>query len=119
MITKAQLDAALSDLEKKIVRNMDTKIDAKILAAREEIKLAVEEMNNKQKQIDDEIFLGIEESLDKAKEDCCTNTEEVKILKEQLNALEKCIEDMAKEGKSGKGVDVESDDEEIKDDFSS
>lgn len=119
MITKAQLDAALSDLEKKIVKNMDVRIDAKILAEKNELKKAIEEVSSRREQADDEIFLEMEESLDKVKEDCCLNIAEVKDLKEKLSALERFIEDTAKAENFGAGIDADFDDGEIRDDFSS
>lgn len=113
MITKAQLDAAMSDLEKRIEKNTGIKIDAKIIALEEALKTRMEETDGRRELTGDEIFAEMEKTLAEIKKDCQANAEESRELKERLCELERFIADTAKEEKS-----FPIDEEEIKDDFS-
>ena len=115
MITKAQLDAALSDLEKKIEKNMSIKIDAKIVAIKEGVRSQIEELEKNRESEEDEIFAEVEESLERVRSDCRANVEEIQILKEKLHELEQFIAATAKE-EEGDFLKDEIE-EEITDDF--
>lgn len=115
MITKAQLNAALSDLENRIGKSTDIKIDAKIVAIKTGLKSQIEDLERKRGSEEDEIFAEVEESLDRVRSDCQANAEEIKILKEKLRELERFIEATAKE-EEGDFLKDEIE-EEITDDF--
>lgn len=113
MITKAQFDAAMSDLEKRIEKKAGIKIDAKIVALEEIMKTRMGEMDGRRELAEDEIFAAMEKTLAEIKKDCQANAEESRELKERLCELERFIADTAKEEK-----DFPMDEEEIRDDFS-
>ena len=116
MITKAQLDAALSDLEKRIGRGTDFKVDARIFTLEESLKKRMEELDGKRELAEDESFAEMEKTLAEVKSICQAHAEEIGELKERLCELERFIADTAKEEKKVSMEDAF--DDEIRDDFS-
>jgi chromosome segregation ATPase len=91
MITKAQLDAALSNFAKEIEREIDLKINAKALHLGEKAEQDFESSENKKKMIEGEVFEEIERALAERKKDCEKNRTDIKELEERFMRLEETI----------------------------
>lgn len=92
MVTKAQLDAALSDLEKKLRKEIDLKFDAGKIETESKIGQEAASSEGKRETIEDEIYEETDTEIDKVKKSCARNRDELHKLKEQLIELEKSFD---------------------------
>lgn|GEM_PF-3106111 len=114
MITRAQLNAALRDLEERLRKDTDLRLEARFAEFRQEMEgqfIKPEE----QPELQEEDLRLLEESIARLREDCRRNAEEIRALRAELEDLEQILNTL-----SGYFAAAEfEEDDEIRDDFGS
>jgi len=105
MITRAQLDAALSDLEKKLEREIDLKVAASGADIQTRLRDVKFTQDVRRERAEEDIFIEIQGSLERANQACVDNARSIKDIDERLRRLE----DKLGAGSSGEGSDIEDD----------
>jgi predicted ribosome quality control (RQC) complex YloA/Tae2 family protein len=113
MITRAQLNAALRDLEERMKKDTDLRLKARMTELRQETEERLSDSKERPLRQEEDLRLLVEESLARLQEDCQRNTEEICALRAKAEELEQILDLLA-----GRSAATEED-EEIRDDLGS
>lgn len=107
MITKAQLDAALSRLEKKLESRMDTRLDL----LREKVLFSEAAEVSKHEFLQEESWQELESALAEIRQGCADDRQELQAVRARLARLEEMIAALASPGGTGEtGIEIIKDD---------
>lgn len=117
MITRAQLNAALGDLEERIAKDADLRLAAKVADLRLEVEERLDSLEARPEPREEYFRLLVDESSAQLREDCRRNSEDIRALRSRMEELERIIDILA--GYFAPAEEAAEGEGEIRDDFGS